>query len=138
MKTASLALAAVLVTASAVPSLAGGRHHDHTGDVIAGAAVGALGGLLLGQALSGPTYAEPVYVAPAPVYVAPPVYAPPRVVYRAAPVPVYDEPVYDAPYESPADEHAAWCASRYRSYDVVDDTWVDRYGRVRACVSPFD
>jgi hypothetical protein len=134
MKIASLALAAVLVTASAAPSLAGGRHHDNSGDVLAGAAVGVLGGLLLGQALSGPSYAEPVYVAPAPVYVAPP----PRVVYRPAPVPVYDEPVYVGPYDSPSDEHAAWCASRYRSYDVVDDTWVDRTGRVRACISPFN
>lgn len=138
MKLASLTLAALLVTASAAPSLAGGRHHDHSGDVLAGAAVGVLGGILLGQALSAPSYPEPVYVSPAPVYAAPPVYVPPRVVYRPAPVPVYDEPVYEAPYDSPADEHAAWCASRYRSYDALEDTWVDRYGRVRACVSPFD
>lgn len=132
MKLVTLAFAAAAtVAASAGPSLAGDRWHD-SGDVAAAGAIGLLGGVLLGQALSQPAYPEPVYVAPPPVYVEPsPVYVapPPRVYYRPGP-PVYVNGPID-------DEHSAWCASRYRSYNPEDNTWVDRYGRLRACQSPF-
>lgn len=111
------AIAAVAIAAAvALPgtAFAGGHHHD--GDVIAAGAIGLLGGAILGGVLAQPQPA-PVYVEPVPVYRAP----------RAVPVYVDD----------PAAAHEAWCAAKYRSYNVYDNTWIDKYGRLRACASPY-
>jgi hypothetical protein len=34
--------------------------------------------------------------------------------------------------------HVRWCASRYRSYDPRNNTWVGYSGRVYQCNSPYD
>lgn len=34
-------------------------------------------------------------------------------------------------------EHAEWCATRYRSYNPVDNTYRSFSGQKRSCVSPF-
>lgn len=80
-------------------------------DAIVAGALGFLGGAIIGGALAAP---QPVYVEPAPVYV-----APRRVYVRGA------------------DAHVAWCSAKYRSYSPYDNTWIDKYHRVRLCVSPY-
>ena len=132
---APVAIAAVL-SSLALPALADGYyHHRHDrGDVAAAGAIGLLGGAILGAALASPPSA-PVYYdpPPPPVYYAPP---PPPVIYRPAPVVVYQQPapVYAAPMPQ---EHQAWCAGRYRSYNSYDNTWVDNRGNLRPCQSPY-
>ena len=37
-----------------------------------------------------------------------------------------------------ADNHAAWCAQNYRSYNPPTDTYTGFDGRAHVCVSPFD
>lgn len=108
MKT--IALAAALAIALPGVANAGGWHHRHDDAIVAGS-LGLLGGMIIGGALAQPAPA-PVYVAPAPVYVAP-------------------------GYIDPAAAHASWCASHYRSWSAYDNTWIDRKGRLRACVSPY-
>lgn len=97
---------------------AGHRHH-HGAGIAAGAALGLLGGVIIGSALA-PRY-EPNYYAPAP-----------RTYYRPAPR------TYYRPARSyGADAHVAWCADRYRSYRAWDNSWVDYGGNVRNCESPY-
>jgi len=55
----------------------------------------------------------------------------------------YDEPwwnydttaYYDSGYGG--DEHAQWCADRYRSYNPGDNTFMGYGGEIQECVSPF-
>ncbi len=59
----------------------------------------------------------------------------------------YPVPIYQAPPRLPApamrvmqmqpSHHAAWCAERYRSYDVRTDSWQPYHGSRRLCRSPF-
>lgn len=135
-----------LVTAT--PADARDRHRHHRGDVAAGAALGLLGGVILGGALAGPRYSYG-----APTYGYGPVYAPPPVYYRRAPR-YLPPPVYAVPrhygerrvYRTPRyverrygarSAHVDWCRSRYRSYRAADNSWVDYSGRIRNCRSPY-
>jgi BA14K-like protein len=40
-------------------------------------------------------------------------------------------------YVNAADAHEGWCAAKYRSYNPYDNTWIDKCGRLRICVSPY-
>ena len=60
---------------------------------------------------------------------------PPPVVYARPPVYVANPPVYAAPPQVPA--RVAWCQARYRTYNPYNNTWVDNYGQLRVCVSPY-
>jgi hypothetical protein len=42
-----------------------------------------------------------------------------------------------APIAYGQDEHAAWCAGTYRSYDYRYDTWRDFEGVVHPCIGPY-
>lgn len=135
---APVAIAAVL-SSLAVPAMADGYYHRHHrydgGDLAAVGAIGLLGGALLGSSMASQPSA-PVYYDPPPpvVYAAPP---PPTVVYRPAPVVVYQQP---APVYAAAplpEQHQAWCAGRYRSYNAYDNTWIDNRGNLRPCQSPY-
>lgn len=129
---AALAAVAVCAAIAPLPALADGFYRPHRyggyyghgdGDLVAAGALGLLGGAVIAGALMPP---PPVYAPPVPAYVPvvpAPVYAPP-------PVPVYSGPVVMTP-------HVSWCRSRYRSYNVYTNTWIDNYGRVRACMSPY-
>lgn len=129
----SAAVLAATTTLTAPPAAAGDRGRD----VAAGAALGIIGGVLLGQAL-----------APQPLYAAPPrpVYQEAYPVYAAPPPPVYHAPevIYEAPRRHAYRRidvraaHQDWCEGRYASYDPYDNTWVDRRGRIRDCVSPYN
>ena len=80
-----------IATALVVSTLACGTAQagDHTGALLGGLAIGAVGGAIVGSALAQP---HPVY-APQPVYMAPP--PPPHVVYvQAAPSP-YDQQMFN-------------------------------------------
>ncbi|WP_181705559.1 BA14K family protein [Chthonobacter rhizosphaerae] len=138
MKTFGVLMSVAAITAATTLSPTPVEARDRTRDVVAGAALGVLGGVLIGQALAPqPLYAAPpppppVYYEPQPVYVAPPpVYRQPQV--------IYEEPRPSRHYRrvSARAAHRDWCEDRYRSYDAYDNTWVDRYGRVRECVSPY-
>lgn len=45
--------------------------------------------------------------------------------------------VYVDPREELSPEHYAWCAKRYRSYQVSDNSYVPRAGLRAECVSPY-
>jgi hypothetical protein len=107
LKTAALA-AALAIAAVAAPTTAVAGPHD---DAIVAGALGFLGGAIVGGALAQPA---PVYVEPAPIYVQP------------RPVVIHG-----------ADAHVAWCSAKYRSYNVYDNTWIDKHGRLRICQSPY-
>ena len=54
----------------------------------------------------------------------------------------YPIPIYKAREARPvayrvSTVHAAWCAGRYRSYDVRTDTYQPRHGARRYCRSPY-
>jgi hypothetical protein len=51
------------------------------------------------------------------------------------PQPYYAYP--PAPIAYGQDEHAAWCAGTYKSYDYRYDTWRDFEGVVHPCVGPY-
>lgn len=140
---AVVGLTAATATFGIVSDAEAGHRRHHNRDVLAGAALGIAGGILLGQALAPqPSYG---YGYGAPVYAAPPVYAPqPRVYYRPRPVYVQPRVVYDDPvpvYRHRArgydDAHVEWCSRRFRSYNAYDNTWVSYSGRVNQCVSPY-
>lgn len=58
------------------------------------------------------------------------------------PVPIYKAPshlhrrVMRVPVVR-SGSHAAWCAARYKSYDIRTDTWQPFHGPRRYCRSPF-
>ena len=51
----------------------------------------------------------------------------------------YDTAYYDSGYDGGygGDEHAQWCADRYRSYNPADNTFTTYGGAIQECVSPF-
>lgn len=98
--TTAAVLAVTTLATSIQPAEAGRR------DAAAAAALGLLGGIIVGGAIAN--------ARPAPRYVAP------------GYVPV-----------NAGDAHVAWCARKYRSYNVYDNTWIDKHGRVRLCASPY-
>jgi BA14K-like protein len=51
------------------------------------------------------------------------------------PQPYYTYPPAPVAYDQ--DEHAAWCAGTYKSYDYRYDTWRDFEGVVHPCVGPY-
>lgn len=117
-------MALTAVTATFGTTAAAEAGHRHRGDIVAGAALGIIGGVLLGQALAprpGYAYAPPAYYAPR-YYQPRRVYRQPRVVYQNV---------------DPRSAHVAWCSNRYRSYSPYDNTWVSYSGYVRQCVSPY-
>ncbi|WP_237152431.1 BA14K family protein [Oryzibacter oryziterrae] len=111
--------AVVIATSLAALPAPAFASHNHRDAFVAGA-IGIVGGALLAGALMQPSQPEPMYVQPAPP---PPVYM--------RPAPVYMQ-------QAGMDPHVAWCSSHYRSYNSYDNTWVDMYGRLRVCQSPFD
>lgn len=135
-KLATPLAAAAILSMVAMPAMADGyrHHHSNRGDVAAAGVIGLIGGAMLGAALASPP-SPPDYYAPPPVYYDPP--PPPPVYYRPAPVVVY-RPAPPVVYAEPSSsEHTAWCAGRYRSYNAYDNTWIDNYGRLRPCQSPY-
>jgi len=72
MKKTVLALGAILLAATAVPSTAQARCHG------CGVAAGVIGGLAAGAIIGSAVAGGPVYAAPGPVYVEPP---PPKAYY---------------------------------------------------------
>src|SRR5947208_3582996 len=89
-----------IATGLAVATLACGTAQagDHTGAILGGVAIGAVGGAILGSALSQPR--------PAAVYVAPP---PPP------PAPVYVQPVAVDPFSSQLDRLHGACDAGNRN-----------------------
>ncbi len=50
----------------------------------------------------------------------------------------YDDDYYGGEaYGGYDDDHVAWCANRYRSYNPRRNTWVAYSGQVRQCISPY-
>lgn len=136
-KLATPLAAVAILSMLAMPASAGGFNHHSGRDVAAAGVIGLIGGAMLGAALAAPQQSEPQpgYYAPPPVYYNPP--PPPPVYYRPAPVVVY-RPAPPVVYAEPeSSEHTAWCAGRYRSYNAYDNTWIDNYGRLRPCQSPY-
>ena len=140
-KPAALALAIASALALAAPGQAeaGSRHRDRA--LVAGA-VGVTAGVLLGTALAQPRYPAPVYVEPDPYYEPDVVYVAPRPRYRPYPRVVERVPVYDAPVYRGYSEYApepwtpdwyAYCASKYRSFDVNTGTFQPYYGPRQVC-----
>lgn len=131
-------LAATSLTTTTVTADAGGKHwkhhnnnnyynynnhYSHGWNPGAALATGAILGLTFG-ALATPNY----------------YYAPPRAYYYPPPPPPPAYPSYYAYSNGPAhvgSQHASWCFSRYRSYNVTYNTWVGFDGYVHQCVSPF-
>lgn len=107
MKTLAALAAAAALAATVAAPTAAFAHSGHHHGDAV--AAGVLG--FLGGAIVGGALAQP---APQPVYVQP------------APV-----------YVDPGRAHVAWCAGHYRSYSAYDNTFIDRHGRVRLCVSPY-
>jgi hypothetical protein len=119
MLKASISAVVLAASLAAVPAPAFARHHhDNDGAWVAGA-IGLIGGAALAGALMQPSQPEPIYMQPAPP---PPVYM--------QPAPIYMQ-------QAGVNPHVAWCSSRYRSYNAYDNTWVDMYGRLRVCQSPY-
>jgi hypothetical protein len=137
MKTiTSIALASVLVAATASGASAGGwdgpggwkhrgghRPHpqyndyhqapDAGGAIVAGAILGLTFGLLANQAFAEP---EPYYYQPEPIY--------------------EPEPFQHADAGAYLD-HVEWCRANYRSYNEETDTFRDFQGVIRRCVAPY-
>jgi hypothetical protein len=96
------------------------NYYGPSAGTVAGAAIF---GLALG-ALAAPLFNPYPYPAPYPYAYYPP---PPPTPYPA--YPVYPTYAYDP--------HIAWCSEQYQSYNAGTNTWVDFYGVVRVCVSPY-
>ena len=87
---------------------------DTGGALVAGAFLGLALGALATDAMVEP---EPVMIEPEP----PPFLPPPHPNYSFA-----------------EDQHVAWCAQTYRSYNAERDTFFDFRGVERRCITPYE